>query len=65
MLLEIRKGLKKGQTAMEYALVAGAISLALMVAWTAFGKNIQGLISGYLNTSVSDIIQGKGMNSNP
>lgn len=37
---------KKGQTALEYALVVTAISLVLMSAWNIFGGKVKGLITG-------------------
>ncbi|TVQ79209.1 MAG: Flp family type IVb pilin [Bradymonadales bacterium] len=43
--LNRRKGLK-AQTALEYALVVGAISLVLMFAWNQVGDTVRNAIMG-------------------
>ena len=42
------KSNKKGQTALEYALVVGAISLVIMTAWNTVGNSVKDKIEGEL-----------------
>lgn len=48
-----RKG-KKAQTALEYALVVGAITLVVMAAWNTVGSSIQESIRGSLASDIMD-----------
>ena len=48
---------KKGQTALEYALVVGAISLVIMAAWNVVGKNVQDSIKGQLLNKISNQLE--------
>lgn len=41
ILRKMRWSKRKGQTALEYALVIGAISLVVMVAWNQIGGVVQ------------------------
>jgi Flp pilus assembly pilin Flp len=50
---------KKGQTALEYALVVGAISLVIMAAWNVVGDNVQKAIKGQLNSRIqNNLVKG-------
>lgn len=49
---------KKGQTALEYALVVGAVSLVIMVAWNTVGKQVQESIRGKLLTDINKQLIG-------
>jgi|GEM_PF-3896267 len=44
---------KRGQTALEYALVVGAISLVIMAAWNTVGVQVQQSIRGKLLTDIN------------
>lgn len=48
---------KKGQTALEYALVVGAISLVIMAAWNTVGKSVQESIRGQLLNKISNQLE--------
>lgn len=52
-LMKLRKK-KKGQTALEYALVVGAISLVIMAAWNIVGVSVQESITGKLLTDINE-----------
>jgi Flp pilus assembly pilin Flp len=55
----LKKINKKGQTALEYALVVGAISLVIMAAWNVVGDNVQKAIKGTLNSRIqNNLIKG-------
>jgi Flp pilus assembly pilin Flp len=58
------KGLKlnrKGQTALEYALVVAAVSLVIMVAWNQVGDQVQKAISGNMLGMIKDnLTKGNG-----
>lgn len=43
---------KRGQTALEYALVVGAISLVIMTAWNIVGKDVRESIEGSILTDI-------------
>jgi len=45
---------KRGQTALEYALVVVAISLVLMAAWNVVGYRVSGLITGNMLNKISE-----------
>lgn len=45
---------KKGQTALEYALVVGAISLVFMAAWNLVGRDVQDAITGSIRSDIND-----------
>jgi len=45
---------KRGQTALEYALVVVAISLVLMAAWNVVGSRVSGLITGNMLNKISE-----------
>lgn len=50
---------KKGQTALEYALVVAAISLVIMAAWNIVGKRVQDAIKGdMLNRITNNLTKG-------
>ncbi len=50
---------KKGQTALEYALVVGAISLVIMAAWNFVGDNVQKAIKETLNGRIqNNLVKG-------
>ena len=54
---KVRKLLKakgtRAQTALEYALVVGAISLVIMAAWNTVGVQVQQSIRGKLLTDIN------------
>lgn len=45
---------KKGQTALEYALVVGAISLVIMAAWNTVGDQVQNAVRNTLGQRIED-----------
>jgi len=45
---------RKGQTALEYALVVAAISLVIMAAWNTVGKSVQEAIRGTMLNNIND-----------
>ena len=47
---------RKGQTALEYALVVGAISLVIMAAWNTVGRDVQEAIRGKMLGEIKDHI---------
>jgi hypothetical protein len=47
---------RKAQTALEYALVVGAISLVLMAAWNVVGTEVNQAIRGTIQDRVMDNI---------
>lgn len=47
----------KGQTALEYALVVGAISLVIMAAWNVVGDKVKSQISGVMLQRISDNLE--------
>ena len=49
---------KRGQTALEYALVVGAISLVIMTAWNFVGKDVQESIRGSILTDIKGNLDG-------
>lgn len=49
-----RRNKKKAQTALEYALVVGAITLVIMAAWNTVGKDVQDSIRGKLASDIMD-----------
>ncbi len=51
------KGKKKGQTALEYALVVGAVSLVIMAAWNTVGQKVQQSIRGQLLNKISNQLE--------
>jgi len=56
--LQKRKG-KKGQTALEYALVVGAITLVIMASWNVVGDKVKKAIEGKLSEDIQkNLIQG-------
>lgn len=55
-MLRTRKA-KKGQTALEYALVVGAISLLLMSAWNIVGDSVKDMIQGEIKGRIEDNIK--------
>lgn len=63
MIMKLRKRLlkrskRKGQTALEYALVVGAISLVVMFAWNKVGKEVQSSIEGSILSEIKDNLEG-------
>lgn len=60
MIIKIRETLKRGQTAMEYAMIVGAISLVLMGAWSVFGASVKQKIEGFLTGEVNKLIENPG-----
>ncbi len=48
---------KKGQTALEYALVVGAISLVIMAAWNVVGSDVKETIQGVVRGRIMDNLQ--------
>jgi Flp pilus assembly pilin Flp len=57
MMRKIQRMRKKGQTALEYAMVVGAISLVLLSAWNIVGDEVRGLITGAIKTDISKQLQ--------
>lgn len=58
--LDIRKKIK-GQTALEYALVVGAISLVIMAAWNVVGDRVKSNIQEVLLPRITDnLVKGNG-----
>jgi len=56
--LQQRKS-KKGQTALEYALVVGAITLVIMASWNVVGDKVKKAIEGKLSEDIQkNLIQG-------
>lgn len=56
--LRVKKS-KKAQTALEYALVVGAITLVIMAAWNAIGKDVQTAMRGKLSQDIQkNLIDG-------
>lgn len=53
MIQKMKKLKRKGQTALEYAMVVGAISLVLLSAWNIVGDEVRGLITGAIKTDIS------------
>lgn len=50
---------KKGQTALEYAMVVGAISLVILSAWNILGDQVRQSITGKLASDINDqLIKG-------
>jgi len=49
-----KKKSKKGQTALEYALVVGAISLVIMAAWNTVGDQVQNAVRNTLGQRIED-----------
>lgn len=50
---------KKAQTALEYALVVGAISLVIMAAWNTVGDQVKSAIEGSILTDINkNLIDG-------
>jgi Flp pilus assembly pilin Flp len=47
----------RGQTALEYALVVGAISLVIMAAWNVVGDKVKSQISGVMLQRISDNLE--------
>jgi Flp pilus assembly pilin Flp len=45
---------KKGQTALEYALVVAAVSLVIMAAWNVVGKQVKEAITGSMLSNIND-----------
>ena len=45
---------RKGQTALEYALVVAAISLVIMAAWNVVGDSVQQAIRGDMLGRITD-----------
>lgn len=45
---------KKGQTALEYALVVAAVSLVIMAAWNVVGKSVKEAITGSMLSNIND-----------
>lgn len=57
---------KKAQTALEYALVVGAITLVIMAAWNTVGKDVQDSIRGKLASDIMDNLnKGNATITNP
>ena len=54
MKLKTRKLNRKGQTALEYALVVAAVSLVIMVAWNQVGDSVQKAIKGNMLGIIND-----------
>lgn len=56
MLMNLNKKLKnkKGQTALEYALVVAAVSLVIMAAWNVVGKSVKEAITGTMLSNIND-----------
>jgi Flp pilus assembly pilin Flp len=54
MIKALVKKNKKGQTALEYALVVAAISLVIMAAWNTVGKSVQEAIRGSMLNNIND-----------
>ncbi len=48
---------KKGQTALEYALVVAAVSLVVMAAWNTVGKSVQGSIKDKMLPIITDHLE--------
>lgn len=48
---------RKGQTALEYALVVGAISLVIMAAWNVVGSDVKDTIQGVVRGRIMDNLQ--------
>ncbi len=56
--LQTRKN-KKAQTALEYALVVGAITLVIMASWNVVGDKVKKAIEGKLSEDIQkNLIQG-------
>lgn len=55
MIQKIKGKKNKAQTALEYALVVGAISLVLMAAWNVVGSQV--------NDAIRDTIGGRVMDN--
>lgn len=53
MIQKMKKLKRKGQTALEYAMVVGAISLVLLSAWNIVGDEVRELITGAIKTDIS------------
>ena len=59
--LKLKLKNKKGQTALEYALVVAAVSLVIMAAWNTVGDKVQKAIRGdMLNTITDNLTKGNG-----
>lgn len=58
MIKNIKSRKKKAQTALEYAMVVGAISLVLLAAWNTVGKEVQALIEGKVRQEIVDQVGG-------
>lgn len=56
-----KKNQNKGQTALEYALVVGAISLTIMFGWNLIGKDVVEALKGDMRTTIKDnLLKGNG-----
>lgn len=56
--LQTRKN-RKAQTALEYALVVGAITLVIMASWNVVGDKVKKAIEGKLSEDIQkNLIQG-------
>jgi Flp pilus assembly pilin Flp len=56
--LKTRKN-RKAQTALEYALVVGAITLVIMASWNVVGDKVKKAIEGKLSEDIQkNLIQG-------
>lgn len=53
----LRTRTNRGQTALEYALVVGAISLVIMAAWNVVGDKVKSQISGVMLQRISDNLE--------
>jgi Flp pilus assembly pilin Flp len=58
--LQTRKN-KKAQTALEYALVVGAITLVIIASWNKIGDSVQNAMEGKMAKEINDnLLNGNG-----
>lgn len=48
---------KRGQTALEYALVTVGVSLVMMAAWNTVGSKVKGLIEGSMLNKITQSME--------